>query len=105
MEGMMKRTLIRYKTKPELADKNAELIAKVFAELQAAKPDGIRYLSLRLDDDTFVHFVEAESDSANVLPGLPAFKAFQSGIRERCIEPPLAGGVTIVGNYRMLGDS
>jgi hypothetical protein len=105
MEGMMKRTLIRYKTKPELADKNAELIAKVFAELQAAKPDGIRYLSLRLDDDTFVHFVEAESDSANALPGLPAFKAFQSGIRERCIEPPLAGGVTIVGNYRMLGDS
>jgi len=102
---MMKRTLIRYKTKPELADKNAELIAKVFAELKAAKPDGIRYLSLRLDDDTFVHFVEAETDAANALPGLPAFKAFQSGIRERCIEPPLAGGVTVVGNYRMLGES
>jgi hypothetical protein len=33
---------------------------------------------------------------------LAAFKAFQSGIRERCIEPPQAGGATIVGNYRML---
>jgi hypothetical protein len=105
MEGMMKRTLIRYKTKPELADKNAELIAGVFAELKAAKPEGVRYLSLRLEDNTFVHLVEAESDSANTLPGLPAFKAFQSGIRERCIEPPVAGGVTIVGNYRMLGES
>ena len=98
----MKRTLIRYKTKPELADRNAELIAGVFEELKAAKVEGVRYLSLRLDDDTFVHFVETESDTANALPGLAAFKAFQSGIRERCIEPPVAGGVTIVGNYRML---
>jgi hypothetical protein len=105
MEGMMKRTLIRYKTKPELTDKNAELIAGVFEELKAAKPDGVRYLSLRLDDDTFVHFVETEaSDGSSALPKLAAFQAFQSGIRERCIEPPLAGGVTIVGNYRMLGE-
>jgi hypothetical protein len=34
---------------------------------------------------------------------LEAFRAFQSGIKERCIEPPQAGEVTIVGNYRMLG--
>ena len=100
----MKRTLIRYRTKPELAGRNAELIAGVFEELKAVKPDGVRYLSLRLDDDTFVHFVEAESDSANVVPGLAAFKAFQSGIRERCIEPPQAGGATIIGNYRMLSE-
>jgi hypothetical protein len=104
MESMMKRTLIRYKTKPEMADGNAELIAAVFAELKAAKLEGVRYLSLRLDDDTFVHFVETESDSASALPGLAAFKAFQIGIRERCIEPPQPGGVTIIGNYRMLAE-
>ncbi len=103
MERMMKRTLIRYKTKPGLADRNAELIAGVFEELKAAKLEGVRYLSLRLDDDTFVHFVETEAgDGGSGLPKLAAFQAFQSGIRERCIEPPLAGGVTIVGNYRML---
>ena len=99
----MKRTLIRYKTKPEAADRNAGLIAKVFEELKAAKPDGLRYLSLRLDDDSFVHFVETE-DGANLLQKLEAFQAFQSGIGERCIEPPQARGVTIVGNYRMLGE-
>jgi hypothetical protein len=103
-EAMMKRTLIRYKTRPELADSNAKLIAAVFEELKAAKPDGVRYLSLRLDDDTFVHFVETESESANTLPGLTAFKAFQNGIRERCLEPPLVRGATIVGNYRMLDE-
>ena len=100
----MKRTLIRYKTKPEMADKNAELIERVFEELKAARLEGVRYLSLRLDDDTFVHFVEAEEGSTP-LPSLDAFKAFQSGIRERCVEPPLAGSVTIVGNYRMLSEN
>ena len=99
----MKQTLIRYKTKPELTDKNADLIAAVFAELKAAKPQGTRYLSLRLEDDTFIHFVETTADDGtSALPKLAAFQAIQSGIRERCVEPPVAGGVTIVGNYRML---
>ena len=102
---MMKRTLIRYKTKPEMAERNAELIADVFEELKAASPEGVRYLSLRLDDDTFVHFVETESDSGSAIPALAAFKAFQSGIRERCIEPPQPGAVTIIGNYRMLAET
>ena len=100
----MKRTLIRYKTKPDMADKNAELIAGVFAELKASRPEGLRYLSLRLDDDTFVHLVETQSDSASAITGLAAFKAFQSGIRERCIEPPQPRGATIVGDYRMLAE-
>ena len=100
----MKRTLIRYKTKPEMADANAALIAGVFAELNASRPDGVRYLSLRLEDDTFVHVVETETDAASVIPGLAAFKIFQSGIRERCIEPPQAGSAMIVGNYRMLDE-
>ena len=100
----MKRTLIRYKTKPELADRNAALIAEVFAELKATKLEGVRYLSLRLDDGTFVHLVETSPDAAGVIPGLTAFKAFQSGIRERCIEPPQPGNATIVGNYRMLDE-
>ena len=99
----MKRTLIRYKTKPEMTDRNAELVAAVFAELKAAQPEGVRYLSLRLEDDTFIHFVEtAADDGSSALPKLAAFGAFQSGIRERCAEPPLVRGATIVGNYRML---
>jgi radical SAM superfamily enzyme with C-terminal helix-hairpin-helix motif len=104
MEKTMKRTLIRYKTKPDAAEQNAGLIAKVFEELKAKAPDGVRYLSLRLDDNTFVHFVEAEEGSTP-LPSLDAFKAFQSGIRERCVEPPVPSGVSIVGNYRMLSEN
>ena len=102
----MRRTLIRYKTRPEAADENAELIAAVFAELKAAQPEGVRYLSLRLEDDTFIHMVEsAADDGSSALPKLAAFGAFQSGIRERCAEPPLARSATVVGNYRMLGEA
>jgi hypothetical protein len=101
----MKRSLIRYRTKPESADANAALIAKVFEELKAASPSSVRYLSLRLDDDSFVHFVETEDEAAGTLPGLAAFKAFQAGIRERCIEPPVVKSVIIVGNYGMLAES
>ena len=102
----MKRTLIRYRTKPEMTEENAGLVAAVFAELKASQPDGTRYLSLRLDDDTFIHLVETTADDgASALPGLAAFGAFQSGIRDRCAEPPLVRSVTIVGNYRMLGET
>jgi hypothetical protein len=101
----MKRTLIQYKTKPDMTEKNAELIAGVFEQLKAEKPDGVRYLSLRLEDDSFVHFVETDAgDGSSALPKLAAFQAFQSGIRERCAEPPQARSVIIVGNYRMLGE-
>ena len=101
----MRRTVIRYRTKPEMADRNAELIEAVFKELKAAKPEGVRYLSLRLEDDTFIHFVEsAADDGSSALPKLAAFQAFQNGIRERCAEPPVPNGVTIVGNYHMLSE-
>jgi hypothetical protein len=102
----MKRTLIRYKTKPEMAEKNAELIAAVFAELKAERPEGTRYLSLRLEDDTFIHLVETTAPDGNsALPKLASFADFQNGIRERCLEPPLPRGATIVGNYRMLDET
>jgi len=101
----MTRRLIRYKTRPDASDTNAALISAVFAELEAAKPDGLRYLSLRLDDDTFIHVVEtAADDGSSVLPKLAAFQAFQSGIRERCAEPPQVRQAIVVGNYRMLSE-
>jgi hypothetical protein len=102
----MNRRLISYRTKPEMAARNAELVAAVFQELAVAKPDGVRYMTLRLDDDSFVHIVETDADDGtSALPKLGAFQAFQSGVRERCVEPPLVRVATVVGNYRMLGAS
>ena len=97
----MKRTLVRYRAKPEHAQENERLIALVFEELRAKSPQGVRYLALRLGDGTFVHFASA-SDGATPVTALETFRSFQSGIQERCAEPPKAGEATIVGNYRML---
>jgi radical SAM superfamily enzyme with C-terminal helix-hairpin-helix motif len=99
----MKRTLVRYKAKPEEALANQRLIERVFEELRAKAPAGVRYMALRLGDGTFVHFAITE-DGAPPIPALDAFKAFQSGIKERCLDPPQASEVTIVGSYRMLGE-
>jgi hypothetical protein len=102
----MKRTVVRYRTKPEMADENQRLIESVFAELQTKSPEGIRYLVMKLGDGTFIHFVIVESDDGDSpLPRLEAFQSFRSRIAERCIEQPQTGAVTIVGNYRMLGRS
>src|SRR6266436_3725456 len=98
----MKQTVVRYKTKPESTEENERLIKKVFEELETKSPEGLRYLALKLADDTFVHFVTVETaDSINPLRTLEAFRSFQSGSGERCMEPPRSADATIVGNYRM----
>jgi hypothetical protein len=97
----MRRTIVRYKTKPDRIGENTRLIENVFDALLASAPEGVRYVVFRLSDGTFVHVVETEN-GARPLPELEAFQRFQSGVRERCIEPPLPCEAAIVGNYRML---
>jgi len=73
----MKRTVVRYKTKPETAQENERLIRQVFQELRVKSPEGVRYLALRLNDGTFIHFSSVETkDGANLIPQLEAFRSF-----------------------------
>lgn len=99
----MKRTLIRYKTKPEMTEENQRLIKNVFAELQAKPLDGVRYMVIMLGDGSFLHFVETE-DGASPLVEMEAFRLFQSGVRNRTLDPPQASEATVIGNYRMLSE-
>jgi hypothetical protein len=106
MEHVMKLTVVRYKTKPETADMNERLIRAVFEELRASPRDDVRYVALRLDDDTFVHFSIADTeDGASPIPRLESFRSFQHDLKGRCIELPQQTGAVIVGNYRMLGEA
>jgi hypothetical protein len=74
----MKRTLIRYKTKPKTTEENQRLIENVFRELQTKSVDGFRYVVLKLGDGSFLHFFEAE-DGASPMVGIKAFQLFQAG--------------------------
>ena len=97
----MNRRLIRYNAKPDRADENQRLVEAVFHELREAKPDGVRYMVLRMADDSFAHFVELEG-SVNPLQALNAFRRFSGTAAERTLEPPVASEATVIGDYRML---
>ena len=95
----MKTLMVRYKTAEAHAEENARLVRAVFDELRARAPDGIRYATYRLADGvTFVH-VATHAEDPSRLTSLPAFKAFQEKIKERCVEPPLVTELTVVDSY------
>ncbi|MDB4982355.1 MAG: hypothetical protein JWM82_3107 [Myxococcales bacterium] len=98
---MMEKTiLVRYKTSEAQADANATLVRAVYDELRARAPKGFRYATYRLADGaSFVHIATVADGAANPLLELPAFKAFSAGIKDRCVEPPVATDVTIVDSY------
>jgi hypothetical protein len=97
----MSRVVVTYKTAPERADENAELVERVFDELNEKNPDGIRYASFRLADGvSFVHIAEAEGH-ANPLAETSAFAEFQREIEDRCVEGPNPQGATLLGSYRV----
>src|SRR5471032_731282 len=76
-ENPMQPIVIRYNTKPEGAQPNAQLIENVFVELERAHPANVRYLVLRLSDGVFIHIVAYDGEPEG-LTGLPAFVRFQA---------------------------
>ena len=99
----MKTTLVRYKLKAGKAEENKAYIRKVFSELDAKKPEGLRYVSFNLEDGvSFVHIAVVETeDGSNPLPQTDAFKEFVAELKDRCEEPPVATTADIVGSYRL----
>ena len=96
----MKTIMVRYKTSEAQADANEALVHAVFDELRARTPDGIRYATYRLPDRvTFLHVATVDSLDDNPLVALPAFKAFQAKLKERCVEPPVVTELTPVDSY------
>ena len=96
----MKTIMVRYATSAATADANALLVRAVFDELHARAPKGIRYTSYRLTDGrSFVHVATLDDADDNPLATLPAFKAFQAGLKERCEEPPVVTEMSIVGSF------
>ena len=102
----MRRQIVIYKTKPEHNAENERLLRRVFDELRAEQPREVRYVALRLSDDTYVHIVF--TDTAEGQPGplskLDAFGAYQAEVRSRLQAPPTTGEATIIGDYRMLSE-
>ncbi|HZV64161.1 MAG TPA: hypothetical protein VFG03_04525 [Telluria sp.] len=100
----MKKTMVRYTVKPGRAAENEAYIAKVFEQLHRERPAALRYASFKLDDGvSFVHIVSQEGGGEDSLLGLPAFRAFIAGIRDRCEERPLSVELSEIGSYGIFG--
>jgi hypothetical protein len=97
----MTTVVVRYRPKPDQADRNQRLVEAVFEELAATNPAGLGYATLRLADGTFIHIADIETE-ANPLIEVAAFGEFLKGIDERCEpgEGPNAQQATLVGSYR-----
>lgn len=100
----MSRVVVQYRTRNESADDNQAAIERVFAALAESSPDGLRYASMRLEQEeagtVFVHIAEVSTaDGTNPLTELPEFAEFQAGLPDRVVEPPLARQADLVGAY------
>lgn len=91
--------VVRYRTKPEQAEENVGLVQEVFAELAVQAPEGLSYMTLRLEDGvSFVHVALVDGET-NPLTSLAAFQGFLSEIGARCDDGPTALDATVVGSY------
>lgn len=97
----MRRVIVRYKVKPERLEEHEALVRNVFAELAAAKPEGLAYQALKLEDGlSFVHVAAVSTaDGKNPLTELAAFKAFTANIADRIEEKPASSTAVAVGAY------
>ena len=93
--------LVRSKVKPEcVADVEAGA-KKMFAALEQAQPQGVRYSSSRLPDGvTFLAQLELENGAENPLPSVPAFREFQENWKRWIAEPPAPEQLTVIASYR-----
>ena len=98
---MTRHTVVRYTVRPGCEEENAELVRGVYRELAARDPASFRYATYRLEDGrTFVHVAAREGDDdAQPLTSLPAFRAFQAGLADRCEWGPVVSAAVEVGVF------
>jgi hypothetical protein len=96
----MSTVVVRYRPKADRADENQRLVEAVFAELDDTDPGGVRYITFRLADGTFVHIADVSADP-NPLASVGAFAEFQKDIMDRCEpgEAPNPQTAEVVGSY------
>jgi hypothetical protein len=94
--------IVRAGVKPEHAADLEASAGKVYAALRELQPDGLRYASLRLADDSYLILVEVADGTGNPLPAIPAFQEFQAALPGWLSGPPVIETASVVGSYRVL---
>jgi hypothetical protein len=76
--------------------------SKMFAAIEAAQPEGIRYAWILLPDgETFVALVQVDDGATNTIPDMPEYRELQAGMADSLAGPPSSDALTVIGSYRM----
>src|SRR5262245_12220292 len=98
----MNALMIRSKVKPESVAEVEAAAQTMFAAIEEARPQGVRYASCRLSDGvTFVVLLALEDGVENPLAKVPAFREFQENLKTWVAEPPILEQLAVVGSYRL----
>jgi hypothetical protein len=94
--------MIRPTVKTESVDELEVAVEKMFAAIEQAKPEGVRYASCKLADGvTFVVLLALDGGIDNPLLAVPEFREFQENLRKWIVEPPIPDQLTVLGSYRL----
>jgi hypothetical protein len=94
--------MVQAKIRRESVDDIQAATRKVFAAIDAAQPEGIRYASSLLPDgETFVALLQLDDGVENPLPALPEFQEFIEGVEASRAEPADVQPLAVIGSYRL----
>jgi hypothetical protein len=92
-------TMIRASVKEDAVAEAEAAVERMFAAIDEAQPQGVRYASTKLaDGTTFVIFLQLDGDD-NPLVALPEFLEFQASLKNWLAGPPTPEELTVVGSY------
>jgi hypothetical protein len=94
--------MLRADVKPEDGADVEAAVAKMFAAIEQAQPEGVRYASCRLaGSSTFVILLQLADGIENPLPAVPEFKEFQANLPNWLAKAPAPEQLTVVGSYNL----
>ena len=93
--------LIRATIKPDATAEVETALAKLFAAIDRARPEGVQYASTRLADAVTYLILLKHDGEANPLELIPEFGEFQANLRTWLAEPPTREVLNIIGNYQL----
>jgi quinol monooxygenase YgiN len=101
-ENVMSVMMIRAKLKAESVSDVEAAAEKMFSAIDAARPGGVKYASMRLADGvSAVVFLALEDPADNQLEAIPEFREFQEQLPEWLAEPPIVEPLTVIGSYEL----
>ena len=94
--------MVRAKVKAGKTTEVEKAAKEMFAAIEAAQPQGVRYAACELPDgETYVILLELDDDDNNSLAAVQAFKDYQDNLKNWIAEPPVVEQLTPVGSYRL----